>query len=72
MADEADLAMAEEEFALRLALEGAKQQAQEGRARGVCLYCGEACEPNAVLHDYCREDYEAEQRAKRIAGRPGG
>ncbi len=30
---------------------------------------GEPCDANAVLHDYCREDYEHEQRMKRIAGK---
>jgi len=69
MADEADLATVEEEFALRLALDEAKRTEQAERKTGTCLFCGEPCDPHAVLHDYCREDYEHEQRMKRIAGR---
>ncbi len=68
MADEADLAAAEEQFALSLALASAKR-AEEGRKTGTCLFCGEPCAPQAVLHEYCREDYEREQRAERIRGR---
>lgn len=64
MADLADRAYLDEAMLLEAKIQAARRTTA-AVLRGTCLYCGEPCPKNAVLHDYCREDYEREQAIRR-------
>lgn len=68
MADDADRAYEHQEMLTRIAIADAKRRLPSNPRRGRCLYCGEPCADNAVLHTDCREDYEKEQHVRRING----
>lgn len=69
MADLADRAYVDEAMLLETRIHAARTT-PVAVSRGTCLYCREACPPNAVLHDYCREDYEREQEIRRRQNAP--
>ena len=68
MADDADRAYEHQEMLTRIAIADAKRRLPSNSRRGRCVYCSEPCANDAVLHIYCREDYDQEQHVRRING----
>lgn len=67
MADEADLAADHIEKTLQAAL---SQKRTTLKPTGWCFYCNEQIKPNTLFCEAaCRDDFEEEQRLKRLAGR---
>ena len=58
----------ENEMALQLAaISIAVRNTRNDVHTGFCRYCGESSD--TPLHDYCVEDFEKEEKMKRISGR---
>ena len=67
MADQVDLAYADEAVLLEATIQAARRSCSTV-PRGRCLYCDETCNADAVLHEDCREDYERVEAIRRRQG----
>ena len=69
MSDEFDMASDREMAERELNIAHARAQNQSIKVSGFCLSCNERLEVGRFCDNFCRDDYEQEQRMRMICGR---